>query len=119
MRCEFVRDTEKHEDVVLHRKGDVVDLASEASVQRWVRRGAVKVIEPGYVAPVDPDAASPVDYEAMTVKALGELAESRGIELPARPKKADIVEALEAYDRGDVEVVTDDDEDDDADSGNE
>jgi hypothetical protein len=117
MECVFIRDTEPHEDSVIHRKGETANLG-EASVQRWLRRGAIRVTEPGYETPAG-ESAPGVDYSAKSAAQLVELAERRGIELPARPSKKAVIALLEAYDRGDVEAVDEDDDEDDGEGGEE
>lgn len=38
----FIRDSEPRESDEKHKKGDVVDISNQATIDRWVRRGAIE-----------------------------------------------------------------------------
>ena len=87
-------------DVVIET--DDPELVSAASsipnIHVTTRPGAKAVAPPKVEEPISSEtegvAEEPVDFESMTVAALKELAVEKGIELPTRVKKAEIVELL-------------------------
>ena len=70
------------------RKGVLIAYAGEVMTEREARRRGLEVEQP------EPEAVPEPDYDAMNVRQLRELAESRGLDTPKRAKRADLLALL-------------------------
>lgn len=76
--------------------GDVFS-GDGATVAELARRGFLAQAEPGAVVVVSADGfESEPDFDALTVKELAALCADRGIDVPAKARKAEFVAALQA-----------------------